>query len=277
MAQGFNQRPGQFDETYSPVAKMASIRILLAWAAVHDLEIFQFNCKMAFLHAKIRHPIFIRQIPGYPLSDAHKVLCVLVALYGLRQSAFKFYMLFLSLLIDLGMTCCEVDHGVFIGMWPTSPDLSVPMPSDGCPLVLYIPIHVDDGLAVTNSRPLYAWFLSVLSKRLLIVDMGDCSKFLSILIICNRLNRRLWLSSHVYVSELLDDWNLSSCKPASTPFPYNVLDLPVAPPNSLPDLTDARECHGFTNPRGLQSRVVTGAGVGWQIMTPQKPAPVAQV
>ena len=38
-----------------------------------------------------------------------------------------------------------------------------------------------------------------------------------------------------------------------------------------------RECHGFTNPHGLQSRVVTGAGAGWQIVTPQKPAPVAQV
>ena len=40
VAQGFNQRPGQYDETYAPVAKMASVRILLAWAAVKDLEIF---------------------------------------------------------------------------------------------------------------------------------------------------------------------------------------------------------------------------------------------
>ena len=40
VAQGFNQRPGQYDETYAPVAKMASVWILLAWAAMHDLEIF---------------------------------------------------------------------------------------------------------------------------------------------------------------------------------------------------------------------------------------------
>ena len=69
VAQGFNQRPGQFDETYAPVAKMASVRVLLTWAAVRDLDVFQFNCKTAFLHAKIRHPIYARQIPGYPLSD----------------------------------------------------------------------------------------------------------------------------------------------------------------------------------------------------------------
>ena len=138
------------------------------------------------------------------------------------------------------MVRCEVDHGVFIGIWTSPPaDSSVSMPPDGHPLVLYIPLHVDDGLAITNSRPLYLWFLSTLSKRLLIVDIGECSKFLSILIIRDRLNCRLWLSSHVYVSELLDDWHLSDCKPASTPFPSNIMDLPAAPPNSLPDLTDA--------------------------------------
>ena len=48
VAQGFNQRPGQFDETYAPVAKMASVRILLAWAATRDLEIYQFDCKRPF-------------------------------------------------------------------------------------------------------------------------------------------------------------------------------------------------------------------------------------
>ena len=83
VAQGFNQRPGQYDETYAPVAKMTSVRILLAWAAVQDLENFQFNCKTAFLHAKIRHPIYARQIPGYPLPHPKRVLRILVALYGL--------------------------------------------------------------------------------------------------------------------------------------------------------------------------------------------------
>jgi len=39
----------------------------------------------------------------------------------------------------------------------------------------------------------------------------------------------------------------------------------------------ARECHGFTNPCGLRSRVVTGTGTGWQIVTPAKPVPVARV
>ena len=68
VAQGFNQHPGQYDETYAPVAKLASVHILLAWAAVKDLEIFQFDCKTAFLHAKIHHPLYARPFPGYPIS-----------------------------------------------------------------------------------------------------------------------------------------------------------------------------------------------------------------
>jgi hypothetical protein len=239
VAQGFNQRPSQYDETYAPVAKMASVRVLLAWAAVRNLDIFQFDCKTAFLHAKIRHPIYVRQIPGYPPSDSSKVLRLLVALYGLRQSAYEFYMLLLSLLLGLGMIRCEVDHGVFMGEWLSPPDSSVVMPADGSPLVLYVPLHVDDGLAITNSAPLYLWFLAKLAERLHIVDLGPCSKFLSVLILRDRPNRRLWLSSRIYVSELLAEWNLSSCKPASTPFPSAVQDVSSAPSNSLPDIADA--------------------------------------
>ena len=238
VAQGFSQRPGQYGETYAPVAKMASVRILLTWAAVHDLEIFQFDCKTAFLHAKLRHDLYARPFPGFETSTPSKVLRILVALYGLRQSAYEFYVLLMSLLIDLGMVRCDVDHGVFIGEWTSPPDPSIPMPPSGL-LVLYVPLHVDDGLGITNSAPLYAWFLKVLSQRLHIVDLGPCSKFLSILIIRDRVARRIWLSSHVYVAELLAEWNLGSCKSASTPFPSGISPLAPAPPNSLPDISDA--------------------------------------
>ena len=238
VAQGFNQRPGQYDETYAPVAKMASVCVLLTWAAVQDLEIYQFDCKTTFLHAKIRHPLYVHQIPGYPLSNPHKVLHILVALYGLRQSAYEFYMLFLSLLLSLGMVHCDADHGIFFGEWLSPPDPSVTMPIDGSPLVLYMPIHVDDGLAITNSPLLYTWFLRTLANRLMNVDLGCCSKFLSILIIRDCPGHRLWLSSHVYIAELLDEWHLTNCRPATTPFPAKVLN-PSTPPNALPDITDA--------------------------------------
>jgi Reverse transcriptase (RNA-dependent DNA polymerase) len=192
---------------------------------------------MAFLHAKICHPNYACQFPGYTLKNLGKVLRILVALYSLHQSAFEFYTLLTSLFLGLGMVRCEVDHGVFYGKWLTSPDSSVPLPTNGNPLVLYIPIHVDDGLAITNSLPLYHWFLSVLKQTLSIVDLGECSKFLSIVIIRDRIHRQLWLSSHLYVAKLLPEWNLSNAKDPSTLFPYKfaVQDQPSALPNISDD------------------------------------------
>ena len=57
-------------------------------------------------------------------------------------------MLIRSLLLALGMVRCEVDHGVFMGEWTSPPDPLVVMPADGGPLVLYVPLHVDDGLGI---------------------------------------------------------------------------------------------------------------------------------
>ena len=111
VAQGFNQHPGQYDETYTPVAKMASIHVLLAWAAVQDLKIFQFNCKTAFLHVKMQHPLYVHQIL-FPILGKFCVFCVV--LYGLHQLAYEFYMLFFSLLISLGMIHLRLIMGFFL-------------------------------------------------------------------------------------------------------------------------------------------------------------------
>ena len=175
VAMGFCQRPEDFGETAAPVARMTSVRVVLAWAAVQDLDIFQFDCKTTFLHA--------RQIKA--------------ALYGLRQSAYEFYVLLSSLILSLGLSQCKCDHGVFFGTWTTPPDSSISMPADGSPLVLFIPVHVDDGLGITNSPSLYLWFLQSLSRCLHVVDLGVCSKFLSIVIVRDCATRRLWLSSQV--------------------------------------------------------------------------------
>ena len=237
VAMGFRQRPEDFGETAAPVARLTSVRVILAWAAIQDLEIYQFDCKTAFLHARLRHDVFCRPFSGWPMSRPGNVLKIQAALYGLKQSAYEFYILLSSLLLALGLSRCECDHGVFFGVWTAPPDPDVLMPSDGSPLVLFVPVHVDDGLGITNSQSLYLWFLKSLSHRLHIVDLGICSKFLNIVIVRNRPARQLWLSSQVYVTELLTDWNMLSCRPASTPLAS--APLPATLGNSLPDVSDA--------------------------------------
>ena len=87
VAQGFSQRPEDFGETYAPVVKLSSVRILLAYANKLDLEIMSFDVKTAFLHARLPQDIFVKQIPGFPETDPSTVLRLLVALYGLKQSS----------------------------------------------------------------------------------------------------------------------------------------------------------------------------------------------
>ena len=239
VAQGFSQQPEDFGETYALVAKMISIRIILAFAAANDLKIMASDVKTAFLHCKLHSEIYCKQIPGHPLDDSKKVLRILVALYGLRQSAYEFYTLLLECFAILGMHHCEVDHAIFSGTWTVPPHPLIPALSSNAPLFVIIPVHVDDGLIVCNSLPLYNWIImeAELQKSLEIIDMGPASLYLGNHITRDRSRRKLWLSQKSYCVDLLHTWNLSNCMPASTPMttkPYLLEPMP----NALPEIAD---------------------------------------
>jgi hypothetical protein len=241
VAQGFSQRPEDYGSTYAPVAKMTSIRTILAYANHRDYELMSFDIKTAFLHAKLTLDIYCKQIPGFPEADPHTVLRLLVALYGLRQSSYEFYMLLLKIMTRLGLIRCEVDHAVFSGRWTSPPHPSIPMPSNGEPLTLLILVHVDDGLVATNSIPLYHWFIAELCKEIEAVDLGPASLYLGIRIIRDRSRRKLWLSQKAFITDLLASWNLtpSNSHMSAVPLRHKLHTLPEAPLNSLPDILDA--------------------------------------
>ena len=101
-----------------------------------------------------------------------------------------------------------------------------------------VPVHVDDGLSVTNSIPLYNWFITELCKDIEVVDMGPVSLYLGIRITHDRPNRKLYLSQKAFVTDLLDTWNMTKCYPSSIPLCQKLHELPDPPPNSLPDVRD---------------------------------------
>ena len=66
VAQGFTQIEGlDFGETYAPVARLESIRILLAYAAHHDFKLYQMDVKSAFLNAPLSELVYVEQPPGF--------------------------------------------------------------------------------------------------------------------------------------------------------------------------------------------------------------------
>ena len=66
VAQGYTQVEGMdYGETYAPVARLESIRILLAYANHHNITLYQMDIKSAFLNGEIEEEVYVKQPPGF--------------------------------------------------------------------------------------------------------------------------------------------------------------------------------------------------------------------
>jgi hypothetical protein len=118
VAQGFTQHPGEdFFETFAPIAKIKSIRMLLAIAAILDLEIHVIDVDSAFLNSKIPEDqtVYLSQPPGYIAEGKEDFVWKLgKALYGLKQSGHLWYQKLKGILELIGFHACKYDPCVFI-------------------------------------------------------------------------------------------------------------------------------------------------------------------
>jgi hypothetical protein len=93
MATGYSQVEGlDFEETFAPVARLESIRILLAYATHHDFKLYQMDVKSDFLNGPIKEEVYVEQPPGFEVEvypnnvyKLHKVL------YGLKEAPRAWY------------------------------------------------------------------------------------------------------------------------------------------------------------------------------------------
>ncbi|GJT40280.1 retrovirus-related pol polyprotein from transposon TNT 1-94 [Tanacetum coccineum] len=88
VAQGYNQQEGiNYDETYAPVARLESIRILLAYACALDFKLFQMDVKSVFLNGFINEEVYVAQPPGFiDFEKPDHVYKLKKALYSLKQA-----------------------------------------------------------------------------------------------------------------------------------------------------------------------------------------------
>jgi hypothetical protein len=104
MAKGYSQVEGlDFGETYAPVARLESIRILLAYATYHGFKIYQMDVKSTFLNGPIKEEVYVEQPPGF--EDAkypNHVYKLSKALYGLKQAPRAWYECLRDFLITNG-------------------------------------------------------------------------------------------------------------------------------------------------------------------------------
>jgi hypothetical protein len=116
VAKDYSQVPGvDYSDTFSPVVKITSIRVLLALSAIYDWEIHQLDVKTAFLYGDLKEVIFMKQLEGYIIRGCeHKVCKLNRSLYGLKQAARIWYYKFQTYLFSLGFLCIAVDSNVYI-------------------------------------------------------------------------------------------------------------------------------------------------------------------
>jgi len=115
VAKGYTQTYDiDYFETFSPAARINSIRILFSIAVNLSWPLFQLNVKNAFLYGNLQEEVYMEQPSGYIAQGRIKVCHLKNAIYGLKQSPRAWFEKF-SLTISIIRFCwCHLDHSIFV-------------------------------------------------------------------------------------------------------------------------------------------------------------------
>ena len=205
VAKGCSQVQGvNYEETFSPTARMESVRLLIAVAINNDYKIHQMDVRRAYLHAPIDCDIYCEQPEGYeaPQEGGSKLVWKLLkSLYGLKQSGRNWHKILSDFLKQSGFTQSKVDTCVF-----------VKLEVGGTTILL---VWVDDIILVASSDELMNFVKSLLMERFRMKDLGQICFFLGIEF--TPRDGGLLMSQTMYLKSVLKRFGMDSCKPRGTP------------------------------------------------------------
>ena len=116
MAKGFTQRECiEYHETYSPVSKKDSYRIVMEIVAHFNLELDQMDVKTMNLNGDLEKEVYMEQLEGFVKENENKLVCKLKkSIYGLKQASRQWYLKFNRIISSFGFTKKVVDHCIYI-------------------------------------------------------------------------------------------------------------------------------------------------------------------
>lgn len=203
VAKGFHQRPGvDFEETYSPVIKHATIRLVLDVAVKKNWDLCQLDVNNAFLQGTLNEEVYLTQPPGFIDKDHPDYVCRLKkAIYGLKQAPRAWYNEIRQFLLTIGFTNSLADASLFV--------------YNKARVYVYLLLYVDDIVITGSCSNTVSQLIKALSTRFSLKDLGQLSYFLGIEIL--RTAAGLRLTQQKYTTDLLSRTNMAHAKPVQTP------------------------------------------------------------
>jgi hypothetical protein len=202
VAKGYAQVAGlDFGETFAPVARLQSIRILLAYAAHHSFRLFQMDMKSAFLNGPIKEEVYVEQPPGFE-DDRYPdhVYKLSKALYGLKQAPRAWYECLRDFLIVNAFKVGKADLTLF---------------TKTCDGDLFVcQIYVDDIIFGSTNQKSCEEFSRVMMQKFEMSMMGDLAYFLGFHV--KQLKDGTFISQTKYTQDL-KRFGMKDAKPAKTP------------------------------------------------------------
>ena len=226
VARGFTQEHGvDYQETFAPTVKVAAIRIILALAAHFDWDVEQMDVVTAFLEADIAEDIYMRQPEGYRQVDQHgeELVCkVLKSIYGLKQAPRNWNKTVSAWLVEYGFKQSTVDPCIYT--FAAAGDLYI------------LALYVDDSIMAGPPGSFISDFKRAFGKRFNVQDLGPVSWLLGMTVERDRAAGVLKVGQRQYILDMLERFNMSDCKPVSTPMTVGALSEATASEVLSPDV-----------------------------------------
>jgi len=211
VAKGYRQRQGiDYEETFAPVAKFTTIRLLLALTCESNWEVCGMDVKTAFLNSELPETVYMElpegvtipaetsRSPGYRQPMA----CRLVkSIYGLKQSPRAWYGRIHQFFLSNGFSRSDADHSLFIHY-----DRQV----------ILLP-YVDDLVLAAPTLTQIDWIRTKLNQEFEMTDLGEIQSFLGLEIERNWSCRTLFISQTQYIHRILHDHGMRDCNSVNSP------------------------------------------------------------